>query len=113
MPSDITTVVLAIIGGGGVVGGVATLLKLKPEANSAAVSAASNALESMQRLIDELESALEREREGRLSAEEKVQILTNTNEHLKQIIAGVAMMDDRLEKKHASELNPGERKSPS
>jgi threonine dehydratase len=104
MPADITPIVLAIIGGGGVIGGIATLLKLKPEANSAAVSAASNALESMQRLIDELEEALDRERAGRLSAEEKVAVLESTNRHLKEIIAGVAMMEDP---------NPGERKTPS
>lgn len=47
----------------GVAGAIVALFKIRPEANSAAVTQSVGAMETMQKLNDELEQALERKNE--------------------------------------------------
>jgi hypothetical protein len=77
--SSSTNFLIALIGSGGVVGGIVALLKLRGDANSAAVEQAQGAMEVMQILNQTMEielshknEALERAREENARLEEEL-----------------------------------------
>lgn len=54
----IVQLVIAVIGGGGLIGSGVALFKLRPDVNSAAVTDAQGAMKSMRELNDELKERL-------------------------------------------------------
>lgn len=78
----IVQLVLGGFGLTGVTGAIVALFKIRPDANSAAVTQSQGAMETMQKLNDELEQSLERTqrerddwRERALAAEAQVRAL--------------------------------------
>lgn len=87
-------VLLALVGGGGALGAVAALYKLRPDVNSAAVVQAQGTMEMMATLNTELKDALSRSQvdveqlQAKCAEQEK---LINT---LREMLHGAAMWDD-------------------
>lgn len=77
---------IAVVGGGGIVAGVVALLKLKPETTSMAVEQAQGAMETMQSLNEDLSKDRDYYRE---LAKERLTSLQACEEELRQARAMV------------------------
>lgn len=66
---QIVQIVLAVCGASGIVGAIVALLKLKPDANSAAVTQAQGAMETMEKLNAQLEAERDEWRQRAMACE--------------------------------------------
>lgn len=87
-------VLLAVVGGGGILGAVAALYKLRPDVNSAAVIQAQGTMEMMATLNTELKDALDRSqidvKQLKAKAAEQEKLIGT----LREMLHGAAMWDD-------------------
>jgi 3-polyprenyl-4-hydroxybenzoate decarboxylase len=67
--AQVVQVVLAVCGASGIVGAIVAMLKLKPDANSAAVTQAQGAMETMEKLNAQLEAERDEWRQRALDCE--------------------------------------------
>lgn len=101
MGSSVVSILIALIGAGGLSGGIVALLKIRPEANTAAVTQAQGAMETMQDLNEAMKAEIDRarktneelqkicdERADRLEASGKM--ITQ----LQEMISGMMVMDN-------------------
>jgi hypothetical protein len=76
-----TQIVEILVAGGGLVGAFVALLKLRPDANTAAVTQSQSAMETMARLNADLENERDGWRRRALDAEEGQRVLRAELEH--------------------------------
>lgn len=93
--SPLVTIFIALVGGGGLAGGIVSLLKLRPEASSAAVSQAQGAMEMMQKLNDELSQALAGTRAELMTMRATCREQEELIMQMRQIVRGMAMMEEK------------------
>lgn len=89
-----TPLIIALIGGGGLIGAVVALMKVRPENNAAVVTAAQGAVLIQTGLMEQLRSALEEtrqelaaERAARRELEEKMTTCTGRVDELERALA--------------------------
>ena len=120
MASLIIQAILAIAGLGGLLTGLVAWKKLKPEAATAAVAQADQALEMMQRLNQEQQAALERAYERIVELEAQVarqqQALVDGErmiQQLREFVHGVRIGEDDRNFPPGRSINPEERTPPT